>query len=668
MKTPIESLLRPILEFYLVIIDITVILALLIFHNLFLLSFGTASALCLAISIHALYRFSTGYKIYRYQKGLIKLPFYAITPKNIPTNKNYLFIGCGFSWRQKHTQRLEDLKNSNNEKYLTTSLLYSLVRHYEKTNNNIYKIFHNQKWYNPFKPLPDVGGSPEIHAVGLLEGEKDIYESLKERVGHKLVLGTTRVGKTRLAEIYIAQDIRRGDTVIVFDPKGDKDLMLRTYAEAKRAGRPVYIFHLGYPKISCRYNAIGSFGKITEVAGRISDQLPADGNSAVFRDFAWGFVNIVARALVKAGSKPDFKKISAYINDINPLIKLYRDKVLIVNDPSVAKILKSLKPEKPKGKDPECQAVNLYQSQYNINDSELEGILAVFRYESSYYSKLVASLRPLLDKLTTGEVAELLSPSDDNDKHLIIDWMQVIRQNAVVYIGLDALTDAPVAHAVGAAMFADLTSVAGKIYKHGKNSKLPKAKNYNNKPISIHADEFNELIGDQFIPMVNKAGGAGFQITAYTQSAYDIEAGIGNKSKATVILDNFNTLIMLRVKSEDSANILISKIPEYEVKLLTSMAQATDSAQPGNDIDFTSAVREQITTQKVPAISISNIINLPKGQAFAMIDGGQLYKIRLPMITKENDKNIPTNIADMATDMAKKYNSNFHFIAEKIII
>ena len=58
-----------------------------------------------------------------------------------------------------------------------------------------------------------------------------------ERVGHTLVLGTTRVGKTRLAEILITQDIRRGDVVIVFDPKGDAGLLRRVYAEAKRAGR-----------------------------------------------------------------------------------------------------------------------------------------------------------------------------------------------------------------------------------------------------------------------------------------------------------------------------------------------------------------------------------------------------------------------------------------------
>ena len=50
------------------------------------------------------------------------------------------------------------------------------------------------------------------------------------------MLGTTRVGKTRLAELLIAQDIRRGEVVIVFDPKGDVDLLRRVFAEAERAG------------------------------------------------------------------------------------------------------------------------------------------------------------------------------------------------------------------------------------------------------------------------------------------------------------------------------------------------------------------------------------------------------------------------------------------------
>ena len=51
------------------------------------------------------------------------------------------------------------------------------------------------------------------------------------------------------------------------------------YAEAKRAGRlkDFTLFHLGFPQISARYNAIGNFSHITEVATRIANQLPSEG-------------------------------------------------------------------------------------------------------------------------------------------------------------------------------------------------------------------------------------------------------------------------------------------------------------------------------------------------------------------------------------------------------
>jgi hypothetical protein len=90
----------------------------------------------------------------------------------------------------------------------------------------------------------------------------------------------------------------------------------------------------------------------------------------------------------------------------------------------------------------------------------------------------VASLLPLLEKLTTGKTAELLSPDyqDIDDTRPIFDWEQIIRKKAVVYVGLDALSDSEVASAVGNSMFADLVSVAGHIYKHGINAGLPGGK------------------------------------------------------------------------------------------------------------------------------------------------------------------------------------------------
>ena len=90
------------------------------------------------------------------------------------------------------------------------------------------------------------------------------------------------------------------------------------------------MFHLGYPGASVRYNAIGNFSRITEVATRIANQLPSEGNSAAFKEFAWRFVNIIARALIALGKRPDYDKIRRYINDIEPLFVEYARAVLSV--------------------------------------------------------------------------------------------------------------------------------------------------------------------------------------------------------------------------------------------------------------------------------------------------------------------------------------------------
>src|SRR3546814_21080001 len=76
-----------------------------------------------------------------------------------------------------------------------------------------------------------------------LPEEVDVSLPLGERVGHSLVLGTTRVGKTRLAELFVTQDIRRKnaagehEVVIVIDPKGDADLLKRMRSEERRVGK-----------------------------------------------------------------------------------------------------------------------------------------------------------------------------------------------------------------------------------------------------------------------------------------------------------------------------------------------------------------------------------------------------------------------------------------------
>ena len=201
-------------------------------------------------------------------------------------------------------------------------------------------------------------------------------------------------------------------------------------------------------------------------------------------------------------------------------------------------------------------------------------------------------------------------------------------------------------------MFADLVSVAGHIYKHG----VPGETENTPPTISLHADEFNELIGDEFIPLLNKAGGAGFQVTAYTQTWSDVEARIGNRAKAGQVAGNFNTLIMLRVKEMATAEMLTEQLPRVEVFTLMSVSGVDDSSEPGSGVDFKSRNEDRISVSEVPLLTPAELITLPKGQAFALLEGGQLWKLRMPLPVDDSD--MPESLAEIANEMERTYITN----------
>ena len=456
--------------------------------------------------------------------------------------------------------------------------------------------------------------------------------------------------------------------VIVFDPKGDAGLLRRVYAEAKRAGRAkdFTLFHLGFPAVSARYNAIGNFSRITEVATRIANQLPSEGNSAAFKEFAWRFVNIIARALVALGRRPDYQQVRRYINDIEPLFMEYAqahlDRLGAEDWKTQVKALADTITERNlppalRGRKFEAIALMRHLQAQDLYDPVLDGLVSAFKYDKTYFDKIVSSVGPLMEKLTTGTIADahFTGLSGWTDTRPIFEWMDVIRRKGIVYVGLDALTDTTVASAVGNSMFADLVSVAGHIYKHGvagESTETPPT-------IALHADEFNELIGDEFVPLLNKAGGAGFQVTAYTQTWSDVEARIGNRAKAGQVAGNFNTLIMLRVKELATAEMLTEQLPRVEVFTLMSVSGVDDSSEPGSGVDFKSRNEDRISVSEVPMLTPAELITLPKGQAFALLEGGQLWKLRMPL--PATDADMPDTLGEIANEMERTYITNDHW-------
>ncbi|HHT7585846.1 type IV conjugative transfer system coupling protein TraD [Klebsiella michiganensis] len=634
-------------------------------------SYVTASG----FAVLSVVRARQGMKILSYRRNLTRLPRYVMSAGQIPVSRQRLFLGRGFRWTQKHTQRLQDTLRPEVAKYLQPGWLYQIARWLEMRTEHsapgLGKLLRTDSPLNPVRPLPPVGGNPVLH--GIEPNEQDVWLTLLERVGHTIVYGTTRVGKTRLAELLVTQDIRRGEVTIVFDPKGDADLMKRVWAEAHRAGRgdALYIFHLGWPEISARYNAVGRFGRVSEVASRVAGQLSGEGNSAAFREFAWRFVNIIARALVALGERPDYTLIMRYVNNIADLYIRYAEKVIREQLPSLQAQIQNNEQvlgddDVPRNMQGQPDAVRIWSIEVALSSEEgkqlydpiLDGLRSAVRYDRTYFDKIVASLLPLLEKLTTGKTAELLAPDylDMSDSRPIFDWEQIIRKKAVVYIGLDALSDSEVASAVGNSMFADLVSVAGHIYKHGIHAGLP-GEGESKVPINLHCDEFNELMGDEFIPLINKGGGAGMQVTAYTQTSSDIEARIGNAAKTAQVQGNFNNLIMLRVRENRTAELLTTQLPQVEIytKTLVSGHQDTDISAGQ---DFTSSTQDRVGTVKVPLLEPADVVTLPKGQAFALLEGGQLWKIRMPLPAGDvDDKLMPHSIAKIAEEMRRNYHS-----------
>ena len=685
-KYEAESLLRPPVEFYAAIAYGVAAILLVIGSEWFLLPpvvAYTFAALCL---FRGFFRYSGGNRIKRYQKGLLALKMFTMSSKELPVSNFYQYLGHGFEWDQRHAQRIYEFNLSKNKDYRNLSRGYSLARNIEiKAEHKLPKLsqfLRSQAKFNPYKPLPPIGGDAHLHGVGMWEGENPILMNLADRNGHTIVVGTTRVGKTRLAELVITQDIHRGDVVIVFDPKGDADLLKRMYSEAVRAGREdqFYMFHLGFPEQSASYNPVGSFMRVTEVASRIARQMPGEGQSLAFREFVWGYVNVVAKLMNRLGIKPTYSAIKSYSEDIEPLVKLFLtahfdDHSSTLGDwrktvEQTIDILKMKADERPYDFDFRVQRhmnsrskeglamMKLYKDHVNEIGSDIaHSAIKSFQMDSAHMGKLIASLDPFLEKMTTGAVADLIAPDYDDLERPVFDWNDVIQQGGIVYVGLDALSDSEVAAAVGNSMFADLTSIAGRLYKHGRDHGLPevKAKKVYSPKICIHADEFNELAGDEFIPMLNKAGGAGIQVTAYTQTLSDIEAKVGVKAKAQQMIGNFNTVIMLRVLEQETAEFVVKRQAQVVVEELKTYSNVSEISDVDKGQHYTSGSQTRQDRERVDLVQAADLMRLPKGQAFAWLDGNKVHKIRMPLPDDSDLLNVPDNLKGVAEQMKSQY-------------
>lgn len=555
-------------------------------------------------------------------------PFWLIKAKDferaLDKHPERLYLGRGFRWVGEHTRRAMELSALDVRMKIPPTWLLKLLR-------------------KPYK-FDDVKGEPWIH--GLEPNEDDIAIPLDHAEGGWSIFGTTGAGKTRLYEVLTYQMVRRGDTVIVFDPKYDNDLRLTLKRVCETAGRPEAFaeFHPAFPERSCRLDPLANFAAFTEIAGRIVDPLSNGAQQDSFTGTIWRVINAITEAMLYVAKKPSLKSLRFY-TEAGPELLLekalekflkawspgsWEDHVGAVEAMLSAPGNKKVRTALSTGSTRQQALVQVYTTMVPQEQriSAVDGIVSVAIHEREHLAKMIAQLLPLLTQLTSGSLDELLSPDyeDLSDKREILDMQKVIRGKRVLYIATNSLADATVGSAIASILLADLRAEAGARYNTlGGDLGSDKSR------IHIICDEAAELVTAPLIGIMNKGRGAGMITYLATQNFSDYIAKFGDEHKARMVVGNANNRLTLRVVDIFTQKYVTEQFGEIGIDQVSrGVTSGTESEAQG--LEFRGGSSTSISRQLVEKFPSHLLGSLQDLHFVAAVSGGRMFKGRLPKI------------------------------------
>ncbi|RXV64518.1 conjugal transfer protein TraG [Burkholderia stabilis] len=534
---------------------------------------------------------------------------------------NAMYLGTGFEWTQKHCQMAHDILR------MPSTEIPGLPKWLPKTKAG--RAFEDmiEKLFAPKDSIRDrtPQGASWIHGLEANKGYVPFH--YKAMGGHTAVGGTTGSGKTRTYEVITTQVIRCGDVLIDIDPKNDEEWKERAKREAERAGRKFLYYNQAKPSESIRLDPLDSWSQPSEIPNRIA-QLMEEGP---FRDFAYLFISRSVNGELYIGDKPNLRSILKYAQlGIDPLLEKALKRFFIesgLTDWEELVTADTVKIANKPGSTRVDSMISLYQARFGANDrghEAIDGLIATHVHDREHYMRIIASALPLLQMLATGETGLTLAPKveDFEDEREIWTIEKVIRQKAVLHIGLDSLSNSIVAKAIASMILADVSAVCGSIY------------NFYDKPpeVVLIIDEIAEAINEQVIQILNKGRGAGFKAFVAFQTRADLEAKLGNAAKMLQVLGNLNNQIILRLEDTDTAEWFSKKVGDTAIRNLI-VSSSTSKASEGHVGEFTGSVTRSQQLEAVPLIPTRLIQSLPNLQYFMRISGGAVYQGRIPILT-----------------------------------
>lgn len=348
--------------------------------------------------------------------------------------------------------------------------------------------------------------------LGAMNKAKEIWLPDSDRKGHVFCFGSTRIGKTKLIELMVEQDIRKGYSVALFDPKGDISLFSKIVQVAFEENRQddLYLITPIFPEYSATIDPLAYYFMPEELVSHVVSGIKA--KEEFFVNIAYETTLIIVLAL----------QLFAKARNQTPIINLSD-----IKDRASYTCLEDLKAE-----------LESLPESFEKTDI-LASLTQILDSPKDYFSKISSSLRTTLTSLSTGNVGKIIGRAQSNEfiKRLEQD------KRVILVVQTGSLLTRKTAHIVARVLISMIQSFIGRRYASGRQV---------SPPLAIYLDEASNLMYLGIEDLFNKAGGAGAWVHAFTQSIADLEAELG-RPFGRKILDNTNTKIFMRVNDPTTA-------------------------------------------------------------------------------------------------------------------
>ena len=359
-----------------------------------------------------------------------------------------------------------------------------------------------------------------IHQIAI--DDKDLQR-------HMMVFGTTGVGKTRLCENLIEQHIRKGYSIVYFDPKGDQQIFTKIYDIAEQCGRgdELQLVTAIYPEYSAVVDPMAYYFMPDELVSHIVSSIQA-GKEPFYRNIAKEITTavILGKLLISAneGKMPTFNideirtsiRRESMVEMINTLLQIH-DASLIDESQKVAGMLQDI-----------------------VNSPQ------------DYYVKVSATLRTALMELSSGNIGKIIGQADSN--RFIRRLEEGKRVILVVHTG--AMLTREAASTLGRVLMSMIQSFIGRVYMSKRQVITPR--------LSVIIDECQSVVYPGIEEIFSKGGSAGVMVTALCQSVNQLYAGIGEEL-GKVILDNTNSKLFMRCTDAETAEYVLKHFGTHKV-------------------------------------------------------------------------------------------------------